>query len=311
MRTAFVLALSFALWVPGAAAQEVGLVRPNRLAPPDPTAPAAIQPVPMVRLPGGTFRMGCTKGDPVGAPHEMPPRKVTVRAFDLDRREVTGADYQACVAAGACAPPPDTRGCPAGYADSGDLPAACVAWEEARAFCAWAGKRLPSEAEWEYAARAGFNDRWFWWGEKYDWMHANNLGVGGRDQWREAAPPGSFGPDPYGFYDLIGNAAEWVQDCYHPSLLGAPRDGSAWEEGACERRVRRGGSWKDDATLLRVSARLGVIATDRDRSLGFRCARSIPDLPPGEKSEKGEKGETSMTSKARENRENDAKPSLN
>jgi len=234
-----------------------------------------------------------------------------VPPFDLDRREATGADYAACVEAGACAGPPDTRGCPARYWETAGLPAACVTWEEARAFCAWAGKRLPSEAEWEYAARAGRDDRWFWWGEKYDWMHANNLGVGGRDQFREAAPPGSFGPDPYGSFDLIGNAAEWVQDCYGSSYLGGPKDGSAREWEGCERRVKRGGSWKDDATLLRVSSRLGVIATERDRSLGFRCARSIPASEKSGKGETGETGETGMTSKARENRENDAKPSLN
>jgi formylglycine-generating enzyme required for sulfatase activity len=296
-----VLSALFALWfVPWLSAQDVGLVRPPRLAPPDSRAPASVRSVPMVRLPGGTFRMGCTKGDPVCALHELPPRRVAVRPFDLDRREVTGDDYDACVEAGACARPPDTPGCPGDYAASADMPAACVSWAEARAFCAWAGKRLPTEAEWEYAARAGADDRWFWWGKKYDWMHANNLGVGGRDQWREAAPPGSFGPDPYGFFDLIGNAAEWVEDCYHNSYLGGPKDGSAWEEEGCGRRVKRGGSWKDDATLLRVSARLGVVATDRDRSLGFRCARSIPPVPAGEKGEKGEKSETG------ENGENDA-----
>jgi len=276
MRYFAISALTALCLIPRLCAQDVGLVRPNRLAPADPKAPAAIQSVPMVRLAGGTFRMGCTKEDPVCAPHERPPHRVSVAPFDLDRREVTGDDYKACVEAGACVRPPDTPGCPARYSSSGGLPVACVSWEEARGFCAWAGKRLPSESEWEYAARAGFEDRWFWWGEKYDWMHANNLGVGGRDQWREAAPQGSFGPDPYGLFDMIGNAAEWVEDCYHSSYLGAPKDGSAREEKGCERRVRRGGSWKDDATLLRVSARLGIVASDRDRSLGFRCARSLP-----------------------------------
>jgi formylglycine-generating enzyme required for sulfatase activity len=283
MRRLLLPLLALVVFAPPAPAQEVGLVRPVRMAPADASAPAAVREAPMVRLTGGTFRMGCTKGDPVCAPHEMPPRKVAVAPFDLDRREVTGGEYAACVEAGACPAGADSPACPAAYSRSGDLPVACVSWEEARAFCAWAGKRLPSEAEWEYAARAGRDDRWFWWGEKYDWMWANNLGVGGRDRWREAAPPGSFGPDPYGLYDMIGNAAEWVQDCYHPSLLGAPRDGASWEEAACGRRVRRGGSWKDDATLLRVSARLGVVPQERDRSLGFRCARSFPPPAAGGK----------------------------
>ena len=258
-------------------AQETAIsARLLQFAPPDAAASEAVRGVPMLRLPSGTLRLGCTKGDPVCAPHELPPRVVQIRAFDLDQREVTAGDYRACVKAGGCTPPGESSSCP--WADPGktDNPIACVSWEQARTYCAWARKRLPSEAEWEWAARGGPASRLFSWGNEYDWMHANGLGVGGRDVWPQASPVRSFPPNTYGLHDMEGNAAEWVEDCYHDSYFGSPKDGGAWTEPGCPRRVIRGGSWRDDATLLRVSARISADPLKGEPFIGFRCARSIP-----------------------------------
>lgn len=258
-------------------AQETAMAaRLMRFAPPDVSAPEVVRTIPMLRIPAGTLRMGCTKGDPVCAPHEKPPRFVNIPAFDLDQREITMGDYRACVETGKCTPPKESPYCPWKDPAKTNLPAACVAWEQARAYCTWAHKRLPSEAEWEWAARAGTVPRLFSWGNEYDWMHANGLGVGGRDAWLQSAPVRSFAPNDYGLFDMEGNASEWVEDCYHESYLGSPKDGSAWTEPGCPRRVIRGGSWRDDATLLRVSARLSVDASKGEPFIGFRCARSIP-----------------------------------
>jgi len=272
-------ALLWAAWMAGCAAsgpaqdEVIATARLVLMVPLDPSAPEAVREIPMLRIPPGTLRMGCTKGDLVCERHETPPHFVRVRAFDLDQREVTFGDYRACVSAGACTAPRESPYCSGAGVVGNDLPAVCVSWAQARAFCAWAGKRLPSESEWEWAARAGTAPRLFSWGNEYDWMHANGLGEGGRDTWLKAAPVRSFPPNAYGLHDMEGNAAEWVEDCYHDSYLGSPRDGSARAEPDCRRRVIRGGSWRDDATLLRVSSRISAEASKGEPFIGSRCAR--------------------------------------
>ncbi|MDX2436675.1 MAG: SUMF1/EgtB/PvdO family nonheme iron enzyme [Acidobacteriota bacterium] len=135
--------------------------------------------------------------------------------------------------------------------------------------------RLPTEVEWEYAARAGGVER-FSWGDRWDVGMANGLGTEGVDHWGAEAPVGRFPPNPWGTYDLFGNASEWVQDVYHPSYSGAPRDGRAWEQEigpiSERKRVVRGGSFADPGSKQRVSDRVNRRPDEVHRGTGFRCA---------------------------------------
>jgi len=166
--------------------------------------------------PAGVFTMGCVPGDAACEPDESPAHAVTLGAFALDRTEVTEAAYAACVAAGACTSPAATdrmgRPCPYDPPARAAYPVVCVTWAQAAACCAWAGKRLPSEAEWEKAAR-GPGERIYPRGQTADCAHANYLGCGAA-----LAPVGSYpsGASPYGAVDLSGNVTEWVKDWYAP-----------------------------------------------------------------------------------------------
>ena len=169
----------------------------------------------------------------------------------------------------------------------GRRPVINVTWEDATVYAKWlsaeTGKRyrLPTEAEWEYAARAG-TETPYWWGDdiKQDskvWANCNDCG----SPWdgNETAPVGQFPANGFGLYDMAGNVLEWVQDCWHDSYKGAPEDGSvAWEEdgkGECDRRVFRGGYWGAIPAYLRSAARSGVGADDGGNGLGFRLAQDI------------------------------------
>jgi formylglycine-generating enzyme required for sulfatase activity len=227
----------------------------------------------MVWVPAGAYRIGASDGDRMALPEEYPPITVTIQGFWIDRDEVSNAEYRRCVEAGACTSPIQT----AAYDDPAraDHPVLWVSWFQAREFARWAGKRLPTESEWEVASRAGGDSR-FPWGERWDQNLANGFSVGERDLWEAEAPVGSFPPNAWGIRDLIGNAAEWVEDVYHTSLAHMPRDGRAWlqETGAYAERERvvRGGSWADSASKLRVSRRDSRRPTDSHRTTGFRCA---------------------------------------
>jgi formylglycine-generating enzyme required for sulfatase activity len=227
----------------------------------------------MVWVPSGTFRFGASPGDRSMSLDELPAGERNIRGFWLDRDEVTNAEYRLCVQSGACTPPSRTDA----YDDPNRAshPVLWVSWFQAREYAGWAGKRLPSEVEWERAARAGSATR-FPWGDKWEEGRANSFDIPGTARINDTAPVSSYAPNVWGIHDLIGNAAEWVQDVYHTSYGGAPRDGTPWEQetgpSAERRRVIRGGSYVDQASRQRVSRRSARKSTDHHRTVGFRCA---------------------------------------
>ena len=232
-----------------------------------------------VALDGGTFRMGSTGGDD----DEKPIHTVRVPSFEIAQTEVTVAQYRKCVEARECTAPDTNGSCNWGKSGRDDHPVNCVDWEQANAFCAWVGARLPTEAEWEYAARSGGKDIEFPWGnEAADCARAvvdppGDVGNGcGKDStWPVCSKP--RGNSTQGLCDMAGNVWEWVADCWHGSYQGAPSDGSAWRR-VCEGsgRVFRGGSWSSNAGFVRAAFRLGRAPGFRRGYLGFRPARSIP-----------------------------------
>ncbi len=231
----------------------------------------------MVVIPAGSFRMGCLNDDGDCYSDEFPVHTVNVPRFALSQYEVTFAEWDACVAAGGCnGYQPGDRGW-----GRGDRPVIPVSWNDAQSYVAWLSAqtgeeyRLPSEAEWEYAARAGTETRYHW-GDAIGVNRANCDGCGSQWDNRETAPVGSFAPNAWSLYDMHGNAMEWTEDCWNNSYTGAPNDGSAWESGNCSRRVLRGGSWDFYPRFLRSADRDWLTAGLRDHDNGFRIARSLP-----------------------------------
>lgn len=225
-----------------------------------PEAPACAVCPETVSLPGGTFRMGSPDTEASREPIEGPLREVTLKPFAISRGEVTAAEWAACVADGGC-----NRYTPPGGA-SEHLPVTMVSWRDAAAYADWlSGKtgqtwRLPSEAEWEYAARGGTSTA-YWWGDRYDAAQAP------RDRPRTSA---DLPQNPFGLTGMLGNAREWVQDCYVNGYTDAPTDGRAVTSGDCNRRVVRGGSIKNSAAEMRSASRARISLTTRDRQIGFR-----------------------------------------
>ena len=198
----------------------------------------------MVVIPAGRFRMGCVSGLDC-RDREKPVHEVTIpHAFALSTHEVTFAQWDACVEGGGCGGHrPEDEGW-----GRGDLPVINVSWEDAQSYVTWLSRetgesyRLPSESEWEYAARAGTATKYSW-GNEIGVNRANCDGCGSRWDNQRTAPVGSFAPNGFGLYDMHGNVWEWVEDCWNGSYAGAPSDGGAWESGNCAERVLRGGSW--------------------------------------------------------------------
>ena len=151
-----------------------------------------------------------------------------------------------------------------------DHPVVNVSWFDATVFCEFMGGRLPTEAEWEYAARGGNADAIYPWGNEYSGDQANGRGMQGRDRWERSAPVGSFPPNGFGLFDMIGNVWEWTSSVYRPYPIKR-----RWTRRPASRKARvvRGGSWYDDPQDLRVSIRNDDSPADRDDDLGFRCAR--------------------------------------
>lgn len=218
----------------------------------------------MAQIPAGTFTMGSESG----ANDERPAHDVYLDAFWIDRYEVTTAEWNTYAQA-------------AGLrirSGAADHPIISVSWFDATDYCQWAGKRLPSEAEWEKAARQT-DARTYPWGEDIDRTRANYgtdkcCDVDGSDGYLFTAPVGQYpeGESPYGIHDMAGNVWEWVADWYHSEYytLQAERNPAGPTDGTL--RVVRGGSWSNSPELLRASYRRACSPVSADGNLGFRCA---------------------------------------
>jgi formylglycine-generating enzyme required for sulfatase activity len=225
----------------------------------------------MVVVPAGSHLMG---SDQHGR-GEQPRHAVTfTRPFAIGIYEVTIREWDACLGEGGCSLSPK--------ADGDDrLPISNLSWDDAQQYVAWLSNktgneyRLPTEAEWEYAASGGKTTR-FWWGDEVGRGNANCRDCGSSWDERGPAPVGTFEPNPFGLYDVHGNLWEWTMDCVNPSYKGAPTDGSAWLRGDCIARVLRGGSWKLDSEYMRTTRRNHYDRDVRYYQHGLRVVRSLP-----------------------------------
>lgn len=228
----------------------------------------------MVVIPEGRFQMGCVSGKDYCYSDERPVHAVRIDSFALSKYEVIFEEYDAFTDATGRERVDDVG------SGRGRRPVFNVSWHDAVAYTQWlsskTGKtyRLPSEAEWEYAARAGSTTNYSW-GDGLGYDHAYCRGC--NNQWSGLTAPevGSFSANRWGLHDMHGNVAEWVQDCWNQNYRGAPTDGSAWESGECGKRVLRGGSWDNEWKELRSAYRSRSSTEGRSGNIGFRVARSF------------------------------------
>lgn len=243
----------------------------------------------MIVVPAGSFRQGFAGDSPLALAVEKPARTVTIPgAFAAGVFEVTFVEWDACANGGGCANRPEDNGW-----GRGKRPVIMVSWNDAQEYLQWLSEktgepyRLPSESEWEYLARAGEEGDWLGGGpgrlcdfanvagaeSGFDWRHedcADSVGLG-------TAPVGSYAPNDFGLYDVIGNVAEWTADCMNLSYLDAPVDGSAWGRGLCSSHMTRGGSWLTGSRDVRLPARFNLKNGDRNDFTGFRVVRRIAE----------------------------------
>jgi formylglycine-generating enzyme required for sulfatase activity len=221
----------------------------------------------MVVVPGGTFLMGSPSSERDRHNDEGPQHRVSIKSFKLGKYDVTFAQWDACVGDGGCG----------GYSPAdngwgrGNRPVIYVSWNDAQQYMAWLSQksgqhyRLPSEAEWEFAARAGASTAYYW-GDAFDASRvANNQS--------QTEPVGTHEPNGLGLYDMAGNVFQWVADCYNESYAGAPIDGTPRTSDNCSKRVIRGGDALAAPSWLRVSSRGWVGPGLRGSARGFRLAQ--------------------------------------
>jgi formylglycine-generating enzyme required for sulfatase activity len=229
----------------------------------------------MIIVPAGSFTMGSPASEVGRFDNEGPQHNVTIaKPFAVAKSDVTFADWDACVAVGGCSYVNDSG------MGRGAKPVINVDWDDAQQYVAWLSKmtgktyRLLSEAEWEYAARAGTATAYFW-GDAAGTGNANCNGCGSNWDARETSPVESFKPNAFGLDDMAGNVWQWVQDCYHDDYNGSPTDGSAWTSGDCSRRVVRAGSWYLPPRSVRSAYRFRLNADNQIIFLGFRVGRTL------------------------------------
>ena len=265
----------------------------------------------MVALAGGQLLMGAqaeriTAGD--FAPDQGPQRLVSVAPFAIGRHEVTRAQFAAFLDASGHPRPsgcitwedgidsnrPDRSFEYPGYPQGPEHPAVCLTWHDAQAYVDWLSRetgeayRLPSEAEWEFAARAGSDARFFFGPDVEAICRFDNIAdAEARARWANwettacsdgqvfTAPAGSFEANGFGVFDVYGNVREWVRDCWHNTYDNAPETSWAWIDAGCGNRVARGGSWDSKPTLVASSWRLSMPAETRHFLYGFRVAREL------------------------------------
>jgi formylglycine-generating enzyme required for sulfatase activity len=231
----------------------------------------------MVVIPAGQFMMGSPSTETGRDTDEGPQHEVTIaEPFAASKFDVTFDDWEACVSVDVCHPLTER-----GYGH-GTRPVINVTWDEAQQYAAWLSRmtgrpyRLLTEAEWEYAARAGAATPYYW-GTEIGKENANCKGCGSEWDGRQTSPVGSFKPNAFGLYDMAGNVTQWTQDCHQDSYDGAPGDGSTLITRDCSNRVVRGGSWYESPRDLRSASRRAVTTDARFDNLGFRVARTLND----------------------------------
>jgi len=254
----------------------------------------------MVYVPAGTFWMGSTDKD-IDAilaecsicqrewyTNEQPQHEIRLDAFWIDRAEVTNAQYRNCVDEGACSPPSSpsswTRDSYHGASELDNYPVLYVDWAQANAYCTWAGVRLPTEAEWEKAAK-GTDRRIYPWGSVFDGSLANFCDANCEFDWKnedwddghaDTAPVGNYpgGASPYGVLDMAGNAWEWVADWYGGDYYVNSPERNPQGPNSGSARVARGGSWNFNQGSARAARRLDLEPSSSLAYVGFRCALS-------------------------------------
>ena len=223
----------------------------------------------LVLIPAGTMTMGAAEVFAFEAPaHEV----AIAKPFYMGRREVTFDEWDACLSEGGCQYRPGDSG-----QGRGPRPASDLDWNDAKAYLAWLSRktgkvyRLPSEAEWEYAARAGTKTAYYW-GSAFEKERANCVGCT-INALNKAVATGTFPPNAFGLFDMAGNAAEWVEDCWSDNYKTVPKDGSAFTKPDCRERVLRGGSFNNDQRYVRTAARFKYDYDVRYYTNGFRVLR--------------------------------------
>jgi formylglycine-generating enzyme required for sulfatase activity len=258
----------------------------------------------MVGIPAGDFLMGSPAEEAGRFDTEGPLHRVTIKAFALGKYDVTSEQFLAFLRDTGYQPAPcnpilkmmwrspgDGRAYPPDEVEPRRWPAVCLDWKDANAYIAWLNAqlhkrpgdkgpyRLPTEAEWEYAARAGTTGA-RWWGDAVGSNNANCNGCGSKWDDSELSDVDALKANPFGLYGILGNAWQWTEDCWHPNYIHAPANGSAWMEPGCTKHVLRGGSWDNLPIFVRAASRSGGAANggeyDYSSLASFRIARDLP-----------------------------------